>query len=108
MIKINLLPVREKLQEEALDEGFKRELEYVGKLSPKQAKEHITRTWKKHPIDAVRLFMKLNTSKGKAVLEQFRTPEEIEIMHELLEQIRFQDMKKDALASGKTTGDASP
>jgi hypothetical protein len=71
----------------ARDAGFDKELQYVAKLPPKQAKEHLVLKWKKHPADAVRLLAALPTSTGKRVLEQLKTPDEIQIMHELLEQL---------------------
>ncbi len=74
----------------ALDEGFQKEMEYVAGLSPRQAKEHIIRVWRKQKADAVRLFMALDVGRGKRILEQFKTPEELEIQTDLLEQIRSQ------------------
>lgn len=78
----------------ALDEGFKKELEYVSGLSPRQAKEHIIRVWRKQQADAVRLFMELDVGRGKRIFDQFKTPEELEILTELLEQMRSQGSAK--------------
>ncbi len=100
-----------------LDAGFKKELEYVSGLPPRQAKEHIVRVWKKQSADAVRLFMELDSSRGKRILEQFKTPEELEILTDLLEQIRTQGSAKynvapaesgHATPSGTTAGEAAP
>lgn len=99
---------RDKLHDDALDKGFQREIDIVSKLPPKQAKEHLLLTWHKHKADAVRLFMKLSTTTGRAILEQCKSPEEIQVMHELLEQIRLQDIDTYVPASGKTEGDTSP
>jgi hypothetical protein len=73
------------------DEGFAREVEYVAKLSPKLAKEHVLRTFQSSQADAVRLLMALQPAQGQRILEQFKTPDEIEVMHNLLEQIRTQE-----------------
>lgn len=98
---------RTKLTDAALDEGFRKELEYVSGLAPRQAKEHILRVWQRQKADAVRLFMEIDVSRGRRILEQFRTPEELDIQTELLEQIRLQGMAGYADASGKTEGDAA-
>lgn len=81
---------RKKLMQEAQDEGFERELTYVSSLPPKLAKEHLLRTWQKQPIDAVRLLNAIPPAKGKRILEQFKTDEELELAHQLLAQIRLQ------------------
>ncbi len=88
------------------DVGFQQELRLVGKLSPKLAKEHVIRSWQKHKADAVRLLRGLNESKGQRILEQFKTPEEIDIMHQLLEQLRLYGTDELAAGSGTTSGDA--
>lgn len=93
---------RKKMAAAAQDEGFQRELEYVAKLTPKLAKEHIVRTWRKHKADAVRLLMALEPGKGKSILEQMKSPDEVGIMHELLEQLRLQDAQGQAAESGTT------
>jgi len=93
-----------KLTDSARDEGFQRELTYVSKLAPKQAKEHLVRTWNKHKADAVRLLNALNTSTGQRILEQMKSPEEIQIVHELLEQLRLMNLEELAPGSGKTEG----
>jgi hypothetical protein len=80
---------RERLLKAELDEGFAKELEYVSGLPPKLAKEHILRSWEKHPVDAVRLFMRIDAGRGKRILEQFKSPAELRIMHELLERVRL-------------------
>ncbi len=99
---------RKRLAEADKDVGFQRELQYIAGLQPKQAKEHLLRSWAKQPADAVRLMMKLDVSKGKRILEQFKTPQEIETMHELLEQVRRQDSESDLAKSGTARGEAEP
>lgn len=93
---------KKKLSETVKDEGFLRELQYVGKLTPKLAKEHVIRTWQKQKADAVRLFVAIDPGKGQKILEQFKTQEELGIMHELLEQLRAADVDKLVNGSGKT------
>ncbi len=80
--------------------GFKREVELVSGLSPAQAKEHVVRLWKKQPADAVRLVMSLDSSRARKMLSQLKTPEELEIMSQLLEQLRQQDPESYANESG--------
>lgn len=88
------------------DEGFQRELAYVTGLSPKMAKDHIVRSWAQQKADVVRIFTALDPSKGKRILEQFKTPEELAIVHELLEQLRTAQPEKSATTgSGKTARD---
>lgn len=96
------LEQQKKLQADTRDAGFERELEYVGKLSPRQAKGHLMQTWKESPADAVRLLNALPTSIGQRILDQMRTPEESQAMHELLERLRFGEVDSFAPASGKT------
>jgi hypothetical protein len=79
-------------------------VEYVAGLAPAQAKEHVLRLWKKQPADAVRLFMQLDVGRGKRILAQFKTPEELETMSQLLEQLRLQEPPEQAEGSGTTTG----
>jgi hypothetical protein len=93
---------RRKLIEKARDEGFERELTYVTTLPPKLAKEHLLRTWQKQPIDAVRLLNAMPSAKGKRILEQFKTAEELELAHQLLEQVRLQQAELPDAESGKT------
>lgn len=89
------------------DEGFEKELEYVSGLNPRQAKEHVLRVWRKHPADAVRLFAALDVGRGKRILEQFKTPEELQIVSDLLERVRLQ-RPSEAGVSGTTGGSAAP
>ncbi len=96
---------RAKQSDAGRDEGFARELEYVAKLSPKLAKEHVVRTFQKSKPDAVRLFMALETAQGQRILEQLKAPEEIELMHDLLEQIRVQDV---TVTPGSGTTESEP
>ncbi|MBL8879940.1 MAG: hypothetical protein JNG88_12540 [Phycisphaerales bacterium] len=90
------------------DEGFQRELAYVTGLSPKMAKDHLVRTWAKQKADVVRIFTALDPNKGKRILEQFKTAEELAIVHELLELIRTAQPEKPTLRSGKTTENEKP
>lgn len=99
---------REQIVAAARDEGFQKELSYVRVLSPKQAKEHLLRVWKRNETDAVRLLIELDVRQGKRILEEFKTEEELNIQTELLEQIRSKGLEGYASASGKTAGDESP
>lgn len=99
---------REKIKEVARDEGFQKELEIVMNLQPRQAKEHILRTWQKEPADAIRLLNAMDEGAVKRVFEQFRTPEELKIQTDLLEQIRLQGMDSYARTSGKADGSSAP
>lgn len=89
------------------EEGFQQELEYLSSLKPDQAKEHLIRTWEKHPQDAVRLFKELDVDRGKRILERMKTPEELEIMSALLEQLRLQEFGS-GVASGKADDASAP
>lgn len=80
---------QERLRDVARDEGFERELKYVAKLPARQAKDHLVKTWNKQRADAVRLMNALPASAGQRILEQLKTPEELTILHELLEQVRM-------------------
>jgi hypothetical protein len=84
---------REQILTAAEDQGFQKELEYIESLQPRQAKEHIVRVWKRSKADAVRVFIALDPSRGRRILEQLKTPEELEIMTDLLERIRLQGME---------------
>lgn len=84
------------------DEGFQRELTYITGLSPRMAKDHVMRSWNKQKADVVRIFTALEPNKGKRILEQFKTPEELAIVHELLEQLRTAQPEKPDTRSRKT------
>jgi hypothetical protein len=99
---------RKKLASPGPDKGFEQELEYVSGLAPKQAKEHLLRAFKKQPADAIRLLMNMDVGRGKRIFAQFKTPEELEIMSQLLEQLRVQNVDGYASESGTTDGKASP
>lgn len=99
---------REKVKEAARDEGFQKELDLVSGLQPRQAKEHVFRLWQKQPADAVRLLTAMDESRAKRILEQFKTPDELQVQTDLLEQIRLQGSEGHASASGKTNGAAAP
>lgn len=100
------LAQQEKLRLKVRDEGFEHELKLVSGLSPAQAKDHLLRKWNKHPADAVRLLRGMPASRASRILEQFRTAEELQTLHELLEQLGQQEADGKALESGKTSSDA--
>jgi hypothetical protein len=89
------------------DEGFERELTFVGSLSAKQSKDHLMKTWLKSRADAVRIITALEPSKAKRILEQMKSPEELQIVHELLEQVRESNVDKLTPGPGKALSDAS-
>lgn len=78
------------LAESAADEGFQKELALVGGLKPAQAKTYIMQVWAERPADAVRLMVNLEERQAQRILEQMKTPEELQVMSGLLEQIRTQ------------------
>ena len=90
------------------DQGLQKEVALVAGLPAKQAKEHLLRVWQKQPADAVRLLNGLSPGIAKKVLEQFKTPEEIQIRTDLLEQIRLQSRETSARSAGTTGGAAAP
>ncbi len=87
---------REKIMNAAEDAGFQEEVATVEALAANQAKEHVLRVWEKRQADAVRLLLALDVSKRKRILEQLKTPEELDTLTELLEQIRLQGLRADA------------
>lgn len=97
---------QKKLREESHDAGFAKELELVASLTPKQGKEHLVYLWGKSKIDAVRLINALPTSKAKVILSQLKSPEETQILSELMEQLRNQDA--DSAGSPRTGAAESP
>jgi len=80
---------RRKVTSVMRDEGFQKELDLVSSLQARQAKVHILNVWKKQPADAVRLLTEMDESRAKRILEQLKTPEELQIQSDLLEQIRL-------------------
>jgi hypothetical protein len=78
----------------ARDEGFAKELSIIADLSPKLAKDHIIRKWRESPADAVRVLNALPESKSKRILGQMKTPEEMQITHELLERLSKDDAEQ--------------
>jgi len=88
------LAERRKLHEADKEEGFQREVTYMQNLPPMQAKSHLLQTWEKHPADAVRLIRAMPESKGKKVLSELKTEEELKVLHELLEQLRLIDVQE--------------
>jgi hypothetical protein len=92
----------------APDEGFRKELDYVSGLKPAQAKEYIVRIWQRQKADAARLMAAIDDSRGRRILEQFKSPEELQLMTDLLEQVRSQGTEGHANASGTTDGAAAP
>jgi 3-oxoacyl-ACP reductase-like protein len=99
---------KNKLSKDVKDKGFQREVEYVTRLSPEQAKEHVVRVWQKQKADAVRLFNALEPGKGQKILEEFTTPTELQIVHELLEQLRIQDVDEFVSGTGTPRDDKTP
>lgn len=95
---------RAKAAEAASSEGFQKELEFVSALKPALAKEHLLRVWSQSRSDAVRIMVNIDQGRGKRILEQFKTPEELQIMTELLEQIRTTGVASNAEKSGTTAG----
>jgi hypothetical protein len=93
---------------EADDQGFKKELEYFEQLKPTQAKEHLSRVWQTSRTDAIRLMLNIDQGRGKRILETFKTTQELQLMTELLEQIRLQGSHLTADTSRKTDGAHSP
>jgi flagellar motility protein MotE (MotC chaperone) len=91
---------QKKLTAEVRDEGFKREIEYISKLDPKLAKEHLLRVWDKHENDAVRIMSALNPRIGQRILSQMKSSNELQIMSELLERIRLHGTDAAADRSG--------
>ena len=83
---------QERRRGRAGDEGFEKECRIVSKLPAKLAKEHVLLKWKKSPADVVRLFNALPESTGKRILEQMKTPAEIQVMHELLELLSKEEL----------------
>ena len=86
------------------DEGFAKELSLVSGMKPAQAKEHLITTWERHPADAIRLMNELDSRQAKRILDQMRTPEELQIMSDLLEQIRIDGTKTEPKASPTRQG----
>ena len=78
---------------ETRDEGFEKELKVVVKMSPGLAKDHLVMKWKESQSDAVRLMNALPESTIKRILGQMKTPEEVQITHELLEQLGKSESK---------------
>lgn len=85
---------RERARNADSDAGFKRELEYLQSLPAKQAKEHLLFTYERTPTDAVNLLRHIPTNKGKRILEQMKSPEELRVMSELLEQLRIAELEE--------------
>lgn len=104
----SLAAQREQLESAALEEGFQQELEYIGGLQPGQAKDHLVYVFQKHPEDAVRILRALDVGRGKRILAQMKSPEELQIMSQLLERLRLLNPENDADESGTTAGAPSP
>ncbi|MFN0137743.1 MAG: hypothetical protein ACKVS9_16685 [Phycisphaerae bacterium] len=98
---------QQKLRDQVRDAGFEAELKYVAKLPARQAKDHLIKTWQKSKPDAVRMLAALNPSAGQRILEQLKTPEEQQILHELLEQLRNQDVEPRTAGTGKAQPEAN-
>ena len=102
------LEQQQRMRESNADEGFNRELEYVRKLPASQAKDHLLKVWEKEKADAVRIIAAMKPADGKRILEQLKSPQELEILHELLEQIRKQDVDSLVPESRKTPDAEKP
>lgn len=99
---------RQQIISAAKDEGFQKELAYIETLSPRQAKEHIVRVWRRDKADAVRLLIELDVARGRRIFEQFKTKEELDIQTDLLERIRLQGLEGYATTSGTIDGGSNP
>lgn len=95
------------VRDQAYEEGFRQELGIVASLKPAQAKEHLVRVYRSRPNDAVRLLQALEERQVTRILEQFKSPAELDIQTDLLERIRTQGMQGYA-TSGTAEGDAAP
>jgi len=99
--------IRKELAEQrgkATDEGFEKQKKLVARLSPKLAKQHILMTYGQSPADAVRLLAALPESVTADILGQMKSPEELKVMHELLERLGKQTVDQFTPGSGKTAG----
>lgn len=96
---------QQKLRQETLDRGLEREVTYVSGLPSKLAKEHVILTWQENRDDALRLLNALRPSKTRDILRTFKEPEEVKVMHELLERLRNQGSEESTPGSGTTAGD---
>lgn len=90
----------------ASDDGFQKELQLFSQMKPALAKEHLVRVWATHKEDAIRLVVNLDDGRSKRLFEQFKTPDEMKMMSELLEQIRTQGIEGLAEPSGTTAADS--
>jgi flagellar motility protein MotE (MotC chaperone) len=86
------------------DAGFDKELKLVSKLPARQAKAHVMQKFAESPADAVRLLNTLPESSVKRILGQMKTPEELQIMHELLERLTKNEVDRLEPRSGTTAG----
>ena len=99
---------KEKLTEGLNEEGFKLEVKYASML-PDLAKDHVISMWKKGQVaDVVRLFRALDASKGRKILSEFKTAEEKQIFHQLMEKLRLPDVDGFVPGSGKSPGRPAP
>lgn len=78
---------RKKIMNADLEAGFKQELETVSSLEATQAKSHLVMKHAKDPASAIRLLRAMPISKRKRVLAELKSPQEMKLMHELLEQL---------------------
>ena len=67
--------------------GFKDELDTVSNLEASQAKAHLLMKYDAEPAEAVRLLRAMPMAKRKRILAELKSPQELKLMHELLEQL---------------------
>lgn len=84
---------QKKLQATAMDDGFARVVELVGKMDAKKAKEYVVREWAQNRADAIRLLNALKPSKVNEILGTFKSAEEFDLMHGILEELRMQNVQ---------------
>lgn len=99
---------QKRMRDTSADEGFQRELEYTRKLAPAQAKDHLLKVWAKDKDQAVRLLTAMKTSEGNRILEQLKTPQELDTLHELLERLGKQESDTITPESRKTPAAEKP
>lgn len=78
---------RKRLLNADQEAGFKEELDTVTNLEAAQAKSHLVMKYSKDPAEAVRLLRAMPMNKRKRLLAELKTPQELQLMHELLEQL---------------------
>lgn len=102
------LEQQKRMRESNADEGFNRELEYFRKMPLSQAKDHLLKVWEKEKADAVRLMAALKPAEGSRIMAEFKSAQELVVIHELLEQLRKQDVDSLVPGSRKTPDAEKP